>query len=76
MGDSPRKVVQIFQPEYVIEGDHLRIQAGPGSHAGFILIAGAPFGKPIVPYGPFVKNTEDEIRQALFELRNGTFVKS
>jgi hypothetical protein len=40
-----------------------------------MLIAGAPIGEPIVPYGPFVMNTEDEIRTALAELRNGTFVK-
>ncbi len=40
-----------------------------------MLMAGAPFGEPIVPYGPFVMNTEDEIRQALDDLRNGTFVK-
>lgn len=57
------------------DGDRLRIQAGPGGPARFMLMAGAPFGEPIVPYGPFVMNTEDEIRQALDDLRNGTFVK-
>lgn len=57
------------------DGDRLRIQAGPGGMARFMLMAGAPFGEPIVPYGPFVMNTEDEIRQALSDLRNGTFVK-
>jgi hypothetical protein len=41
-----------------------------------MLMAGAPFGEPIVPYGPFVMNTEDEIRQALWDLRNGQFVKN
>ena len=41
-----------------------------------MLIAGAPFGEPIVPYGPFVMNTEAEIQQALADLRNGTFVQS
>jgi hypothetical protein len=40
-----------------------------------MLMAGAPFKEPIVPYGPFVMNTEEEIRIALSELRNGTFVK-
>jgi redox-sensitive bicupin YhaK (pirin superfamily) len=40
-----------------------------------MLIAGAPFEEPIVPYGPFVMNTEAEIKQALADLRNGTFVK-
>ncbi len=41
----------------------------------FMLIAGAPFKEPIVPYGPFVMNTIEEIQQTLKELRNGTFIK-
>lgn len=41
----------------------------------FMLIAGAPFKEPIVPYGPFVMNTIEEIQQTLQELRNGTFIK-
>ena len=58
------------------EGDQISAQAGQESPARFMLIAGAPFGEPIVPYGPFVMNTEDEIRQALEDLRSGNFVKS
>jgi hypothetical protein len=38
-------------------------------------MAGAPFNEPIVPHGPFVMNTEQEIRQALSDLRAGTFVR-
>ncbi|MBI9049321.1 MAG: pirin family protein [Anaerolineaceae bacterium] len=41
----------------------------------FILIAGAPFNEPIVPYGPFVMNTREEIMQALDDLKKGTFVQ-
>jgi redox-sensitive bicupin YhaK (pirin superfamily) len=41
----------------------------------FMLIAGAPFREPIVPYGPFVMNTIEEIQQTLKELRNGTFIQ-
>jgi quercetin 2,3-dioxygenase len=41
----------------------------------FMLMAGAPFREPIVPYGPFVMNTREEIQQALADLRNGTFVQ-
>lgn len=41
----------------------------------FMLIAGAPLKEPIVPYGPFVMNTIEEIQQTLKELRNGTFIK-
>ncbi|HCU80473.1 MAG TPA: hypothetical protein DGN60_04840, partial [Chloroflexi bacterium] len=40
-----------------------------------ILVSGTPFGEPIAPYGPFVMNTQDEIKQALKDLREGTFVK-
>jgi redox-sensitive bicupin YhaK (pirin superfamily) len=58
------------------DGEQLGVYAGSGSIVRFMLMAGAPFGEPIVPYGPFVMNTQEEIRQAFVDLRNGTFVKS
>ena len=58
------------------DGDRIEAQADPDSHVRFMLIAGEPFGEPIVPYGPFVMNTEAEIMQALNDLRNGTFVSN
>jgi len=57
------------------DGDQLKVQTPPDVSVRFMLIAGAPFEEPIVPYGPFVMNTEAEIKQALADLRNGTFVK-
>lgn len=57
------------------EGEIFEVQARPEQGARFMLMAGAPFREVIVPYGPFVMNTEEEIRQALHELRTGTFVK-
>jgi redox-sensitive bicupin YhaK (pirin superfamily) len=57
------------------DGVNLKVQAAPGSPVNFMLVAGAPFGEPIVPYGPFVMNTVEEIQQALQDLRNGTFVR-
>ena len=57
------------------DGDHLKVQAAADSPVRFMLIAGAPFLEPIVPYGPFVMNTTAEIQQALDDLRNGTFVQ-
>ena len=56
------------------DGDHLNVQASPDSPVHFMLMAGAPFREPIVPYGPFVMNTVEEIQQTLADLRNGTFV--
>lgn len=58
------------------DGDNLRVQATPDSPVRFMLMAGAPFNEPIVPYGPFVMNTSAEIQQALDDLRNGTFVQA
>jgi len=55
------------------DGDQIEVQSESG--ARFMLIAGAPFGEPIAPYGPFVMNTPQEIQQALMELRSGTFIK-
>jgi quercetin 2,3-dioxygenase len=55
------------------EGDRIEVQSDGGVR--FMLMAGAPFREPIAPYGPFVMNTNQEIQQALYELRNGTFIK-
>jgi redox-sensitive bicupin YhaK (pirin superfamily) len=55
------------------DGDQVEVQGEAGVR--FILIAGAPFGEPIAPYGPFVMNTAEEIQQALIELQQGTFIK-
>jgi redox-sensitive bicupin YhaK (pirin superfamily) len=55
------------------DGDQVTVQTG--SAAGrFLLLSGLPDNEPIVRYGPFVMNTRDEIRQALQDLRNGTFI--
>ncbi|MDO8208322.1 MAG: pirin family protein [Gallionella sp.] len=39
-----------------------------------ILIAGKPLNEPVVQYGPFVMNTQEEINQALDDYRNGRFI--
>ena len=55
------------------DGDQIEVESESGVR--FMLIAGAPFNEPIVPYGPFVMNTVEEIQQTLMELRSGTFIK-
>jgi redox-sensitive bicupin YhaK (pirin superfamily) len=57
------------------DGDSLTVRAGDDSGVRFMVMAGAPFKEPIFPYGPFVMNTEAEIRQTLAELRAGTFAR-
>jgi redox-sensitive bicupin YhaK (pirin superfamily) len=41
--------------------------------ARLILIAGKPLNEPIVQYGPFVMNTQQEIHQALSDFSSGRF---
>ncbi|CAH1904741.1 Quercetin 2,3-dioxygenase [Candidatus Nitrotoga sp. HW29] len=41
--------------------------------ARLILIAGRPLNEPIVQYGPFVMNTQEEINQTMDDFRNGHF---
>lgn len=58
------------------DGDRIEVRSDTaGRGVQFMLIAGAPFKEPIVPYGPFVMNTVEEIQQTIAELRNGTFIK-
>jgi redox-sensitive bicupin YhaK (pirin superfamily) len=41
----------------------------------FLLMAGRPIGEPVAWYGPIVMNTEEELRIAFEEYRDGTFIK-
>jgi redox-sensitive bicupin YhaK (pirin superfamily) len=54
-------------------GDEVQLQAG-AEGARFLLLAGRPLREPIVQYGPFVMNTQDEIRQAIADYQSGRFV--
>jgi redox-sensitive bicupin YhaK (pirin superfamily) len=53
------------------EGDGVRIVAAQPSR--LILIAGKPLNEPIAQMGPFVMNTEQELRQAVDDFRAGLF---
>ena len=66
----------VSQPGLVIFGDGDYIEAGADREpVRFLLVSGKPLNEPIARYGPFVMNTQEEIQQALEDLRNGTFVK-
>ena len=38
-----------------------------------LLLSGVPIAEPVVGYGPFVMNTEDEIRQTIQDFKQGRF---
>ncbi|ABC81975.1 pirin family protein [Anaeromyxobacter dehalogenans] len=56
------------------DGEVVRVHAG-AAPARFLLLSAQPLNEPYARYGPFVMNTEEEIEQALHELRAGTFIK-
>ena len=55
-------------------GDEVTVQAGPEG-VRFLLISGAPIEEPVAWHGPIVMNTQEELQQAMRDLRNGTFIK-
>ncbi len=56
------------------DGDEIVVTTG-NEPVRFLLVAGRPIGEPVAWYGPIVMNTEEELRLAFEEYRNGTFVK-
>jgi redox-sensitive bicupin YhaK (pirin superfamily) len=56
------------------DGDVVRVHAG-SVPARLLLLSAQPLNEPYARYGPFVMNTEEEIRETLHELRNGTFIR-
>ncbi len=52
-------------------GDELLLEAN--GEALVLLLSGEPIDEPIVGYGPFVMNSETEIRQAIRDFQSGDF---
>jgi len=55
------------------DGDQVRIENPVDAKATLelLLIGGVPLNEPISRYGPFVMNTDSEIRQAIEDFRTG-----
>lgn len=56
------------------KGDEVTVQAGEEG-IRFLLVSGEPLKEPVAWRGPIVMNTEEELRQAYSELRDGSFIK-
>ena len=56
-------------------GDEVTVQAGEEG-IRFLLVSGKPIEEPVAWHGPIVMNTDAELRQAVSELRGGTFIKA
>jgi len=56
-------------------GDEVEVQAGDDG-IRFLLVSGKPLEEPVAWYGPIVMNTQEQLRQAFEELKEGTFLKT
>lgn len=57
------------------KGDEITVQAGDDG-LRFLLVSGKPLEEPVAWHGPIVMNTQEELRQAMIDLRNGSFIKT
>ena len=55
-------------------GDEIVVQAGDQG-IRFLLVSGKPIEEPVAWYGPIVMNTQEQLRQAIGELKAGTFIR-
>ncbi len=55
-------------------GDEVTIQAGDQG-IRFLLVSGKPIEEPVAWAGPIVMNTQEQLKQAYSELRDGTFIR-
>jgi redox-sensitive bicupin YhaK (pirin superfamily) len=68
-GDAAAREAQMVQ--FDRNGSDIAIEAN--TDATLLVLSGEPIDEPIVGYGPFVMNTEVEIRQAIADFNEGRF---
>ncbi len=74
--EKPETDTPIAGPRLVVFSDGDQVSARASDQGmRFLLVSGKPLNEPIARYGPFVMNTQQEIEQALEDLRKGTFIK-
>ncbi len=68
--DGDRRVAR---SELGLLGDGDYLDVANDIEARFLLIGARPLGEPVARYGPFVMNTQEELRQAFEDFRAGRF---
>ncbi len=56
------------------EGSNITVRTDDAK-SRFILLSGRPLNEPVTWYGPMVMNSQEQIEEALLDLRKGTFIK-
>ena len=72
--DADGRGVELVRDELAVlsHGDRLTVQAGDRA-ARFLLVAGRPLDEPVARGGPFVMNSQAQIRQAYADFEAGRF---
>jgi len=72
--EKQKKKVEKHHLVMLEDGDEIQISTAE-SKLRFFLISGKPIKEPVAWSGPIVMNTQEELRLAYEEYRNGTFTK-
>ncbi|MEK7206984.1 MAG: pirin family protein [Pseudomonadota bacterium] len=74
---AERRAVREGQMAQLTEGEgvSLAVDAQAMTPANLLLLAGQPLNEPVARYGPFVMNTDEEIRQAVRDYQQGRMGK-
>jgi hypothetical protein len=75
-GRAPAPPTEVGNRTLVLfdRGDEVTVETGE-REMRFLLVSGKPLREPVAWHGPIVMNTQEELRQAFEEYRNGTFLK-
>ncbi len=74
VGAADASPVRAGETALLGDGSGFRARAGEEG-ARFLFVSGQPLHEPVAWYGPIVMNRNDEILEALRELRAGSFIK-
>jgi redox-sensitive bicupin YhaK (pirin superfamily) len=74
ISSSGESIEEGFVAKYSQEGETIEIQ-NQDQPTELMILGGKPIDEPVFSYGPFVMNTEAEIRKAFVDFHNGEFTK-
>ncbi|KAL4656894.1 pirin [Arapaima gigas] len=70
--DDNQTQIEAHHTVVLEDGDCVKLENKGSEVSHFVLIAGQPINEPIVQYGPFVMNTEEEVNQVISAFSSGT----
>ena len=72
--DGAGNPVEKRQAVLFTPGDTLTLVGGE-KQSRLVVVSGKPLHEPVAWGGPIVMNTDEELREAFFELEDGTFIQ-